>query len=186
MEEIIHYTDPQSRALRTQSLLDLYQIPHRKVLVELRKGAHKEPGYAKIHPYRRVPALQHGELIIVESGAITLYLADLFADKMHTPAVNTPERARLYEWVFFLQSTLEPIVMEAFDPAKKEASKLKIRELLEAMATRFKGPFVLGAQFTVLDVILSTELGWYKMMDLMPDLEPYTNFVKECQTAVRA
>lgn len=187
MIKIIHYMDPQSRAMRSQMLLDHYQIPHEKVQMELRKGDHRKPEYKEVHPYQRVPALRYGDFTIVESGAIVLFLADVFAEKMNTPKIGTPERAMLYEWVLFTQSTLEPEAIKSFDPAQKDAAKAKIRELLEAMATRFRGPYVLGEQHSVLDVILQVELTWYQLLGLFPeDLEPYAGFMKRVSPQVSA
>lgn len=183
MADIIHYTDPQSRGMRTQMLLDVFQIPHQKVVMELRKGEHRTPEYARIHPYQRVPALKHGDITVIESGAITLYLADLFPEKMNTPKPGTPERARLYEWLFFLQSTLEPSAIKAFDPAKKDEGKAEIQKLLSVMGGRIQGPFVLGEQFSLLDVILFCEFSWYQMMGLYPEgldfLDRFMAVVKE-------
>ena len=54
----------------------------------------------------------------------------------------------------------------------------KIRELLSAMAGRFVGPYVLGEEFTMLDVILNVELSWYRITGIYPDgLEPYESFL---------
>ena len=179
MADIIHYSDPQSRGMRTQMLLDVFQIPHRTELVELRKGDHKKPEYAQIHPYQRVPALKHGDTTVIESGAITLYLADLFPEKMNTPKPGTPERARLYEWVFFLQTTLEPFAMKGFNPETKEEAKTEIAKLLATMAGHITGPYVLGEQFSVVDVILFCELSWYQMMGLYPEGQPaYDKFME--------
>lgn len=169
MAELIHYSDPMSRGMRTQTLLDVFQIPHKHVMVDLRKGEHKKPEYAKIHPLQRVPALQHGDLTVIESGAITLYLADLFPEKMNTPKPGTPERARLYEWLFFLQTTLEPHAMKGFDPATKEQGKAEIQKALATMSERLAGPWVLGEQFSLLDAILFCEFRWYQMMGIYPD-----------------
>lgn len=188
MAEIVHYCDPQSRAMRSQRVLEVFEIPHRTELMQLRQGDAKKPGYEKIHPLRRVPALQHGDVTIIESGAICLYLADLFPEKMKTPRPGTPERARLYEWMFFLQTTLEPVVMGTFEnPDKKPEAAAKVRELLEAMVGKFKGPYVLGEEFTVADVILHTELDWYRMMGFFPQgLEPYETFMNTMEKHVKS
>lgn len=168
-------------------LLDHYQIPHEKVLIDFHKGEHRTPEYLQIHPYGRIPALRLDDITIVESGAITLYLADVYAEKMNTPAVGTPERARLYEWVLFIHSTLEPEAIKSFDPAQKDAATAKVRELLQAMASRFQGPFALGATESVLDVILHVEFTWYQMLGLFPDdLEPYATFMKSRPALVPA
>jgi glutathione S-transferase len=177
--EIIHYQDPMSRAMRPQRVLAAFGIPHTKVHIAPRAGDHKKPEYAAIHPLQRVPALKHGDVLIVESGAICLYLADLFAEKMNTPKPGTPERARFYEWIFFLQTTLEPLAILGFEPSKKEEASQKVRDILDGFASKFVGPFVLGAQFSVADVILETELSWCRMMGIFPaGLEPYDDFMK--------
>ena len=59
MSEIIHYQDPQSRAVRTQTLLNFYDIPHKNVLIDIRKGDNKKDDYLKIHPHGRVPAIAY-------------------------------------------------------------------------------------------------------------------------------
>ena len=179
MSELIHYQDPQSRAVRTQTLLNFYNIPHKNVLIDIRKGDNKKPEYLKIHPHGRVPAIEQNGQVILESGAITLYLADLYADKMNTPKPGTPDRARFYEWMFFLHGSLEPQAMLGFNPETKEKGQKEVRRLLEGMASRLQGPHVLGEQFSVVDVVLYTELAWYKMIGLFPDgLEPFETFMK--------
>ena len=179
MSEIIHYQDPQSRAVRTQTLLNFYDIPHKNVLIDIRKGDNKKEDYLKIHPHGRVPAISYNGQVIIESGAITLFLADLYPDKMSTPKVGTPERALLYEWLFFFHASLEQQAMQGFNPETKEKAASEVRRLLEGMGSRLKGPHVLGDQFSLLDVIIYTELAWYKAIGLYPEgLEPFDTFMK--------
>jgi glutathione S-transferase len=179
MSDIIHYQDPQSRAVRTQTLLNFYEIPHKNVHIDIRKGDNKASDYLKIHPHGRVPALSYNGQVIIESGAITMFLADVYADKMNTPKPGTPERALMYEWMFFLHASLEPQAMLGFNPETKEKAAAEVRRLLDGMASRLKGPHVLGSSFSVMDVILYTELAWYRMIGLFPSgLEPFEGFMK--------
>ena len=178
MSELILYSHPQSRGIRVQKLLEVFEIPHELRTVDLQGGGARTPDYLKIHPYARVPALVHGETTVVESGAITLYLADIFPSELKTPKTGTSDRARLYEWLLFFQSTLEQVAVASFAAEDKAESIEKIRELLSAMAGRFSGPYVLGEDFTLLDVILNVELGWYRLSGIYPDgLEPYESFL---------
>lgn len=55
MSEIIHYFDPQSRGMRSQRVLEAFDIPHKSVLVDIRKGDHKKPDYGLIHPWDQQP-----------------------------------------------------------------------------------------------------------------------------------
>ncbi|MEI6202929.1 MAG: glutathione S-transferase family protein, partial [Enhydrobacter sp.] len=66
--------------------------------VDLRAGAHKQPGFLAINRYGQVPALEDGDLKLNQSGSILLYLADKFG-KM---GGKTPEeKARVREWIFW-------------------------------------------------------------------------------------
>ncbi len=169
MADMIHYSNPQSRGMRTQVLLDYYNLPHRTEVIDFASGQTRSEEYLKIHPYGRVPALQDGDQTLIESGAITLYLADKYADKFGTPAVGTPERARMYEWMFFLQATLEPVATEFFTSDDKAKPIAKLKELLLAMESRYKGKYILGDKVTFLDVVLACELWWCKLINLYPE-----------------
>jgi len=178
MSTLTLYSHPHSRGIRVQKLLEVFEIPHELKTVDFHAGETRTPEYLKIHPYGRVPALLHGETTVLESGAITLYLADAFPAELKAPAPGTVERARLYEWLLFFQSTLEQVAVESFAAEDKSKSVEKIRELLSAMAGRFVGPYVLGEEFTMLDVILNVELSWYRITGIYPDgLEPYESFL---------
>ena len=179
MKKLIHYYHPVSRGMRTQKLLEIFEIPHEAVIVDYTKGEHRSEDYLKINPLGRVPALAHGDLLLTESGAITLYLADLFPEEFKTPQVGSDARGRLYEWLFFFQTTMEQTVLPVYSGGDKQEIAAKLRGHLEAMRTRFVGPYVLGEEFTLLDVTLHIELAWYKMMDVWPgDIEPYAAFVE--------
>ncbi len=85
----------------------------------------------------------------------------------------------VYEWVLFLQTTLEQVALQARANEDKTEAKTQFESLLKAMATRFTGPYVLGEEFTLLDVIVHTDLTWYKMIGLYPEgLEPYHSFLE--------
>lgn len=179
MEELIHYYHPQSRGMRTHKLLQIFEVPHKEVIIDYTKGENKTEDYLKIHPLGRVPALKHGDLILTESGAITLYLADLFPEKMKTPRVGTPERGRLYEWILFLQTSMEQAMLPIYTGGDKGEITQKLYDQLAAMKGRFKGPYALGDEFTLLDVVISVDLAWYHLMQVMPELpSPFDEFAK--------
>ena len=186
MSKLIHYYHPMSRGARTQALLDTFNIPHEAVVIDYTQGEHQSPDYLRINPLGKVPALKHGETIITESGAITLYLADLFPEQMNTPAPGTPERGRMYEWIFFFQTTMEQAAAAAFPPgADKTPIREKLKSLLQSASTRFIGPYTVGDNFSLLDVVLFVDFSWYKMMEVWPSgLEQYEQFMKRVEPRV--
>lgn len=165
--------------MRIEKLLQVFDISHDYKLIDFKKGENREQEYLDINPFGLVPTLVVDRDVMIESGAITLFLADLFAEKMNTPKPGTVERARMYEWILFIQATLEPVAMEGFTTDDKSKAQEKARKLLTSMASRFRGPYVLGEEFSFLDVVLNVELSWYKLVGMYPEgLEPYDSFLE--------
>ncbi|KAI5821193.1 thioredoxin-like protein [Pyronema omphalodes] len=144
-------------------------LEFKEEFVDLTKPRTEE--YLKINPRGLVPALQYNDTILIESGIITQFLADLPGkSKSILPAPTTPEaclfRARLSLFVeTFISkvgSQLYQIMLNSKDEAEKET---KIANALEAIkkdivpmlevkdAENPTGPFFGGSQeFTLAEV----------------------------------
>jgi glutathione S-transferase len=177
------YYAAQTRATRPRVVLEELGVPYELIHIDLSKGAHKTPEYLKIHPLGKVPALQDGDTILLESVGICMYLADKFSEKHLAPALHTPERGLYYQWLLYASSTLEPLISTVFVntirqpenkdlPATKEAQQgfSQCVNMLEAALQT--GPFLLGAHFSVADIIMGSMLSWARSMKL---IEGYPN-----------
>jgi len=58
-----------------------------------------------VHPLGRIPTLDDDGVIIWESGAILLYLADKFPQASLMPK-TLPERGRVYQWLTFGETNI--------------------------------------------------------------------------------
>lgn len=172
MDAITLYYSPMTRAERVKRLLDAFQIPHNTKMIDYQNGEQKGEEYKKIHPLGRVPAIKIGEQIFTESGAICLALADLFPEKHMAPSVDSAERRRYYEWTFLLYTSLEAIALAGGDPDKNAEAKEDMATSLKALLPKIEMPFVFGDQFSAIDVMIQTELYWYKMLGIYPDSIP--------------
>ena len=76
------------------------------VPVNLLAGEHKRPEFLRLNPAGKIPVLVDGDLVIPESAAIVLYLADKYRDKGLLPESLT-ERAHVYRWLMFAVTELE-------------------------------------------------------------------------------
>jgi glutathione S-transferase len=163
------YYVPRTRATRPRWVLEELGVPCELVRLDPAKGDTHTPDHLARHPLGHVPVLEDGDLRIFESIAICLYLADRFPDRGLIPPAGTRERALCYQWLFFAATELEPPISaigmqlrkreEERDPrlivAERERMVQAARVLEPVLA---RGPYVLGARFSVADVVLGSLL----------------------------
>jgi glutathione S-transferase len=160
MTDLVLYHSPGSRSGRVKAMLDIMKVPYQLVLIDLQKGDNKRPEYLAIHPLGKVPALKHGNTVLIESGAIMLYLADRFPTANLAPPPDSPERGRYYEWFMFLLATVEPAAMAAFQNSENADAQATLANLAALIDRRIGEPFVLGRQMTAVDVLLQGQLSF--------------------------
>ena len=184
------YHSRQSRSVRPRWLLEEIGAPYELVTLDMQKGEHKTPAYMKVHPHGAVPALVDGDLQLFESAAICAYLADKFPEKRLAPPIGTPARGLYYQWMVYAIATLEPPVIDVFmqtamlpeaerSPAVLAAARKKFGDvanvLEQALGTR---PFLLGEQFTAVDVMIGSTLGWAQMLGLLEGKKTLQEYVQ--------
>jgi len=72
-------------------------------------AALKEPAHRALQPFGQIPSYEEGDLVLFESGAIVLHIAQNNAGLL--PA-DVAARARAITWVFAALNTLEPPIFE--------------------------------------------------------------------------
>lgn len=143
--------------------------------IQSRTGETMEPAFLKLNPRHKIPLLQHGDLVVVESAAIIQYLSERFAAP---PTIFAPTdaaaRARLAEWCYFIMSELDGHTLYVIRrhvglkhlygeaPTAVEAARLYFREQLGALEDRFGGigDYLFGAQLSIADILLTSCLDW--------------------------
>jgi glutathione S-transferase len=68
------------------------------------------PAHLALHPFNRVPILQHGDLTLYEASAIALYLEEAFPGPSLTPA-TARGRAQMYQWISAVNSYYYPYMI---------------------------------------------------------------------------
>lgn len=183
------YYCPKTRALRPRWMLEELGVPYELVMVDLSKGEQRRPEYLKVHPMGAVPALEDGELKLMESAAICQYLADKYPEKGLAPQPGTPERGEYYQWMMFAMTTVEPPVLEVFlhtfflpqeqrQEAVAEKGRKRFHEVARMLEEKLRGrEFLVGNSFTAADIMMVSMLKWAQQLGLMTDfpaLQEYT------------
>jgi GSH-dependent disulfide-bond oxidoreductase len=138
--------------------------PYKVVPINIRKGEQFEPGFLKISPNNRMPAMVDTEgpggtpIAIFESGAILLYLAEKTGKLM--PA-ETRARYKVIEWLMFQMAGIGPMMGQAghFRNAAPEKLPYAIerytnesRRLFGVMDRRLGEAEYLGGDYSIADI----------------------------------
>ena len=156
MYQLYYY--PGNANLAPHILLEEIGADYELVLVDRNKSEHKSPAYLKLNPTGRIPVLVDGGLVLYETAAICLHLADRHAGAGLAPALGSNERAEFYKLLVYLTNTVQAELILYFYPerlADDEAAAAQIKthaesrvggmlDLIEATLAAGTGPFLLG------------------------------------------
>ena len=171
----LHYY-PSTAAMVPHILLEEIGVPYQRVLVDRTVNAHKSPGYLRLNPNGLIPVLVDGDLVLYETAAIALHLADAHPGSRLAPAVGTAERAHFYKWLTWLTNTLQATLGLYFYPERwvdegNDEGAAQIRrhaqakvgtmlDQLDAQVARSGGPWFLGSDYGALDPYVFTLCRW--------------------------
>jgi glutathione S-transferase len=172
------YYSPGTASFVVHWMLLELGMPHELRLLNLEAREHKTPAYLALNPAGVVPTLVIDGVALTEAAAILLHLADADPEHRFAPAVGTVERARYYQWILFCANTLQPAFRAWFYPdepagaANADATKQQARAHLESAWSRIdaeldaRGPFLVGAQLTAVDFLLTMLMRWSRNMPM--------------------
>ena len=150
------------------------------VSINLLAGEHKRPEFLSINPAGKIPVLVDGDLIVPESAAIVLYLAEKYREKGLLPS-GLEERAQVYRWTMFAVTELEQPLwrISKHTAIYEEDRRLQgdialAREEFLAMAaildSHLEGRrFIVGENVTVADCVTAYLIDWANEFQLIDD-----------------
>lgn len=194
MSDITFYHGPLACSKVSLNALHETGLPFDLQMLDVGRGANKEPEYLSINPRGKVPALAMNGILLTENAAILRFLHELAPTAQLLPEAQDPlERARIFKDVVWCSATLHPITRQIRVPMRytdgeTEGIRAKGVELftdammlIEAQLSTTSWWF--GEQWSVVDVYLNwlyrtAELGRFS-------LEPYPG-VRDHDQRVRA
>jgi glutathione S-transferase len=194
----LHYY-PGNASLIVHIVLEEIGAPFQLEYVDRTQAAHKSKAYLALNPNGLIPVLvdddsksADGEpLVLYETAAICLHLADAHVAAGLLPPFGTRERANAYKWVAWLSNTLHPAMPIYFYPerwadddagaaairAKAEAKIGTMLDQLDAELARHGQAWLLGERYGVADayafVLCRWTRGFARPARSLPHLRPW-------------
>jgi len=194
-DELIFYTNPQSRGRVVRWMLEEVGEPYRTELLDYDSGM-KRSEYLAINPMGKVPALRQGDVVVTETAAICAYLADAFPSAGLAPPVGDRLRGPYYRWLFFAAGPVEAAVSNrALGLVVPEGRERMIgygtfeaaMNTLEAAVSR--GEYLIGDRFSAADVYVGSHIGFgmqFGVIETRPAFERYVARLFARPAALRA
>ncbi|WP_226664726.1 glutathione S-transferase family protein [Microbulbifer aggregans] len=181
------YGTPPTRVLRVMWMLNELGLEYELHPVDLMKGEAYHKDFLALNPAAKVPVLVDGDLVLSESAAIQLYLAEKHPEAGLIPG-SIEERAQMYRWMFFLVTEIEQplwrIAKHTFIYPKDkrlsqdiELAKSDCKQMLAVLEQHMQGrEFIVGDRPTVADFNAAYTLDWvneYELLGGTPRLQEY-------------
>ncbi len=174
------YGTSQSRAARSLWAAEEVGLKYEHVPVAPNTETRK-PEYLKINPNGHVPALDDNGLILWESMAVNLYLAEKYGKSPLWPS-TVEGHGQAYQWSVWATTEIEPHLLSVlmnrmfYPPAQRsepaalsaiESLKAPLKVLDDALKNR---AYLLGSDFTIADLNVASvlSLAILTKLDLTP------------------
>jgi len=145
----------------------------------------KEPLHLARQPFGQIPSYEEGDLVLFESGAIVLRIAETHSGLFPDDAAG---RARAIAWMFAAKSTIEPVIVEAeaaflmereknWFEERQPMLKERIRVRLDQLSRRLGKADWLDGEFSAGDLLMINVLRRPTALVLLDDFPSLAAYV---------
>ncbi len=161
-------------------ILEELQVDFELVKVDRKTNAQKSSDYLALNPSGRIPTLVADDLVIFESAAICIHLAESHPNSNLLPQVGSPDRPKFFQWLMYLTNTVQAELMVYFYPQKHtrvesesvnivEAQESRITDMFELLDKELiNKEFLIGEKITICDFYLFMLAVWADEMKKPP------------------
>ncbi|AZR40744.1 MULTISPECIES: glutathione S-transferase family protein [Marinobacter] len=183
------YGTPPTRALRVVWLLNELGLEHELHPVDLMQDEHHQQNFLSLNPAAKVPVLVDGDLVLTESAAIQLYLAEKYPQAGFIPE-TLEDRAQMYRWMFFLVTEVEQplwrIARHTFVypdekriPQDVELARQECLEMIEVLERHMsEREFMVGDRLSVADFNAAYTLDWANTEEMLAGAPRLRDYLK--------
>jgi len=160
----------EGRGFRVVWLLEEMGLPYRLRPVDLLAGVENDPEFLAINPGGFIPAIQDGDVTMVESIAIMEYLMGRYGPTPLAPAPHDPAFALYQQFLHLgeagLGANIQVVVVSGFVAPESERDNWGARWALDQFNNRMKlvkrqlarTPYLAGDTFTAADISVAYTL----------------------------
>lgn len=186
-----------TRSIRARWALQELDVDFEAVTVNLMAGEHRTPEFLKINPAGKLPALVDGDMVLTESVAIVVYLAEKYSDRGFIPK-DLSQRAEFFRWLLFTTTELEQPLWRITRhttvypadrrlPAEIALARDDFAAMGRVLEEHMDGrSFLLGGSVSVSDFVLAYTLDWAKMLNLLDDLPRLDQYMQRMYARPKA
>jgi len=165
------YGLPRSRSLRVSWMLEELGLDWQYHYVSFQAGEQRSEEFLALNPCGKVPALKDGDLVLSESAAICLYLAEKYGPQF-LPEPGSKASALHHRWISFTTTELEQALWSMGKHRFALPEEQRIVEMIDTATWEFnqaaaiaegwipESGYLLGEQFSVADILLCHTLNW--------------------------
>lgn len=166
------YYYPNNASLAPHFILHHVKADYELLLVDKKNNSQKSAEYLKLNPAGRIPTLIAGEQAIFESPAICIHLSELHPEAGLIPEIGDPVRPLFFQWLAFLNNTLQAELMVYYYPHRHTDDESTIANVLNAQQERIgdalaiiddqlaNNPYLLGDSLSACDYFLFMLAEW--------------------------
>ncbi|USE03974.1 glutathione S-transferase family protein [Vibrio sp. SCSIO 43133] len=170
MYQLYYY--PNNASLAPHLLLHHMKLPYELLLVDKKEKVQKSADYLKLNPAGRIPTLVANGQAIFESPAICIHLCESHPEHKLIPAIGSPLRPQFFQWLTYLNNTLQAELMVRYYPHRHTNDDSTIPNLLSAQDERIAealgiindqlegNEYLLGANISACDYFLFMLAEW--------------------------
>jgi glutathione S-transferase len=172
------YHHPFSRAAGVVFMLEELGVPYQLKYVDMNQKEQSGPAFRETNPMGKLPTLVDNGVVVTESSAIGMYLADRYSYGVLAPKIDDPARATYLRWIAFAPAVIEPgcyAHMSKWDYSPSSAGWGTYENILTSIEEAIgEGPWLLGDKFSMADILFG---GTVRYMLRFKMLEPRESFV---------
>lgn len=174
------YYYPNNASLAPHFLLHHMGAEYELLLVDKASNSQKSEEYLKLNPAGRIPTLVADGQAIFESSAICIHLCESHPEHGLMPEQGNPLRPLFFQWLAFLNNTLQAELMVYYYPHRHTNDESTIPNVVAAQQTCIanalsiidkqleNNPYLLGDQLSACDYFLFMLAEWSLPIERSP------------------